>query len=126
MAQLMPLPLTVSCFSKIQIGITFLLPAYPGSPGQRAVKQVCVCVCVCARVQMGLKSEHIRIKHFSCSAHHWLLKSAEPRADVSSYREREHWSVEGDDATRRCYATLVCDESNAGPEVLVEHETATR
>jgi len=45
MAQLMPLPLTVSCFSKIQIGFTFLVPAHPGSPGQRAVKQVCVCVC---------------------------------------------------------------------------------
>ena len=43
MAQLMPLPLTVSCFSKIQIGFTFLVPAYPGSPGQRAVKRVCVC-----------------------------------------------------------------------------------
>jgi len=43
MAQLMPLPLTVSCFSKIQIGFTFLVPAHPGSPGQRAVKQVCVC-----------------------------------------------------------------------------------
>jgi len=39
MAQLMPLPLTVSCFSKIQIGFTFLVvPAHPGSPGQRAVK----------------------------------------------------------------------------------------
>ena len=46
MAQLMPLPLTVSCFSKIQIGITFLVPAHPGSPGQRAIKRVCVCVCV--------------------------------------------------------------------------------
>jgi len=46
MAQLMPLPLTVSCFSKIQIGFTFLVPAYPGSPGKRAVKGVCVCVCV--------------------------------------------------------------------------------
>jgi len=44
MAQLMPLPLTVSCFSKIQIGFTFLVPADPGSPGQRAVKRVCVCV----------------------------------------------------------------------------------
>jgi len=41
-AQLMPLPLTVSCFSKIQIGFTFLVPAYPGSSGQRAVKRVCV------------------------------------------------------------------------------------
>jgi len=42
MARLMPLPLTVSCFSKIQIGFTFLVPADPGSPGQRAVKRVCV------------------------------------------------------------------------------------
>ena len=29
-AQLMPLPLTISCFSKIQIGFTFLVPA-PGA-----------------------------------------------------------------------------------------------
>ena len=42
-AQLMPLPLTVSCFSKIQIGFFFLVLAHPGSPGQRAVKRVCVC-----------------------------------------------------------------------------------
>jgi len=41
MSQLMPLTLTVSCFSKIQIGITFLVPAHLGSPGQRAVKWVC-------------------------------------------------------------------------------------
>jgi len=42
MAQLMPLPLTVSCFSKIQIGFTFLVPAHLGSPGKSAVKRVCV------------------------------------------------------------------------------------
>ena len=47
MAQLMPLPLTVSCFTKSQIGFTFLVPAHLGSPGKRAVKRVCVCVCVC-------------------------------------------------------------------------------
>jgi len=46
MFQLMPLPLTVSCFSKIQIGFSFLVPAHLGSPGERAVKRVCVCVCV--------------------------------------------------------------------------------
>ena len=34
MAQLMPLPLTVSCFSKIQIGFTFLVMAHLGSPGK--------------------------------------------------------------------------------------------
>ena len=45
MAQLMPLLLTVSCFSKIQIGFTFLVPADPGSPGQMAVKRLCVCWC---------------------------------------------------------------------------------
>ena len=43
-AQLMPLPLTVFCFSKIQIGFTFLVLAHPGSPGKRAVKRACVCV----------------------------------------------------------------------------------
>ena len=46
MAQLMPLPLTVSCFSKIQIGFTFLVPAHRDSPGKRAVKRVYVCVFV--------------------------------------------------------------------------------
>ena len=50
MAQLMPLSLTVSCFSKIQIGFTFLVPAYPGSPGKRAVK----CVCVCGLVEFDI------------------------------------------------------------------------
>ena len=40
MTQLMPLPLTVSCFSKIQIGFAFLVPAHPCSCGKKAVKQV--------------------------------------------------------------------------------------
>jgi len=51
MAQLMPLPLTVSCSSKIQIGFTFLVPAHLGSPRQRAVRRVCVCACVRACVR---------------------------------------------------------------------------
>ena len=45
MAQLVPLPLTVSCFSKIHVGFSFLVLAHLGSPGQRAIKRVCVCVC---------------------------------------------------------------------------------
>ena len=53
-AQLMPLPLTVSCFSKIQIGYTFLVLAHPGSPGQRAVKRARACVCVCVPSQHKL------------------------------------------------------------------------
>ena len=46
MAQLMPPPLTVSFFSKIQIGSTFLVPAHLGSPGKGPLNG---CVCVCAR-----------------------------------------------------------------------------
>ena len=44
-AQLMPLPLTVSCFSKTQIGFTFLVPAHPGSP------RLTVCVHVSGQAQ---------------------------------------------------------------------------
>ena len=54
MAQLMPLPLTISCFSKIKIGFTFLVPPHPGVPGQGAVKRVCVCVCVCVCVIIAM------------------------------------------------------------------------
>jgi len=43
-AQLMPLSLTVYCFSEIRIGFTFVVPAHLSSPGQRAVERVCVCV----------------------------------------------------------------------------------
>ena len=43
-AQLMPLPLTFSCFSKFPTGFTFLVPAHLGTPGQRAIKRACVCV----------------------------------------------------------------------------------
>ena len=42
MAQLMPLPLTVSCFNKIEIGFNFLVLAHPGSSCKMAVKWVCV------------------------------------------------------------------------------------
>ena len=56
MAQLKPLPLTDSCFSKIQIGFTFLIPADLGSPGKRAVKRVCVC---CDPVEFELCSIYI-------------------------------------------------------------------
>jgi len=44
MAQLMPLPLTVSCFSKIQIGFTFLVPAHPGIVPEKGPLNGCVCI----------------------------------------------------------------------------------
>jgi len=46
----MPLPLTVSCSSKIQIGFTFLVPAYPGCPGKEAVKWLLLLLCVLSQI----------------------------------------------------------------------------
>jgi len=58
MVQLMPLPLTVSCFSRIQTGFTFLVPVYLGCPGKRAVKRVCVCA-ACSMFKGGLTLTHL-------------------------------------------------------------------
>jgi len=60
-AQLMPLPLTVSCFSKVQIGFTFLVPADLGSPGKRAVKRVCVVTFSC---ELFMESFYINLDLF--------------------------------------------------------------
>jgi len=65
MAQLMPRPLTVSHFSKIQIGFTFLVPAYASSPGKRDIKRVCVCNC-----QMTITQQHGGIVKFQL--YFWL------------------------------------------------------
>ena len=60
----MPLPLTVSCFSKIQIGFTFLVLAHLDSPEKGPLNVcvcvcvfvcVCVCVCVCVRVRVRVR-----------------------------------------------------------------------
>jgi len=95
MTQLMLLPLTVSSFSKIQIGFTFLVLAHLGSPGKRAVKRVCVYVetrvCVCARCygQAG----HVKTSICCCV----LLCSS--RRKLSSFRttsasqKYSRWSV---------------------------------
>ena len=50
-AQMIPLPPTVSCFSKIQIGFAFLVPAHPGSPGKGPLNG-CVCVILCENMTL--------------------------------------------------------------------------
>jgi len=74
-AQLMPLPLTVSCFSKIQIGFTFLVPARPGSPGIRAVKRVYVW-CMCPVWSCGWSAVLVvELRRMSeCLADDWLSR----------------------------------------------------
>ena len=66
MAQLMPL--TVSCFSKIQIGFTFLVPAHPGSPG-KGLLSGCLYVC------MWVVDAHLAYASMCCSK---LMMCIEP------------------------------------------------
>ena len=57
-AQLMPLPLTVSCFSKIQIGFTFLILADVGSP-RKSPLNGCVCYfCVFCQTGSSVSETH--------------------------------------------------------------------
>jgi len=44
--------LIVSCFIKIQIGLAFLVPAYPGCPGKRPLNGLSVCFAVLTRVTL--------------------------------------------------------------------------
>ena len=93
MAQLVPLPLTVSCFSKIQIGFTFLVQVYPGSPGQR--KWLCVSKMVhCMRVGTAgccLSVVHGRDKVAECSYNDVLECQSRPRSH--SYRQLRRFSA---------------------------------
>jgi len=81
----MPLPLTVSCFSKIQIGFTFLVPAHLGSPGQRAVKRV-LNVCISQvigcedRLRNDLYCVEWGVKLYS-NSNHFRFKLLKPVAD---------------------------------------------
>jgi len=75
MAQLMPLPLTVSCFSKIHIGFTSVVPAHLGSPGQRAVKRVCVCaVCIISCFEPVFCHTLAILLQIAFGYSHWLCR----------------------------------------------------
>ena len=95
-AQLMPPPLTVCCFSKIQIGFTFLVLAHPGSPGKRAVKRVCVCVYVFIVVV-------ILPQIFETTLRQYIAQGL-PDLSVSRSRARIPWGipVPGDDSQTVC------------------------
>jgi len=75
----MPLPLTVSCFSKIQIAFTFLVSAHQDSPGKRAFKRVCVCVFIVSDSSLGRSVWHVLTRNHtaldSCHQHVYLASS---------------------------------------------------
>ena len=76
MAQLMPLPLIVSCFSKIRIGFAFLVQEKGPLNGcvcvcvSVCVVCVCVCgVCVCACVRACVTS----VRHTCAGGSKWQM-----------------------------------------------------
>jgi len=85
---------SLSCFSKIQIGFTFLVPAHLGSPGQRAIKRACVCVsvtelldsAVCNLLVLTAKSTVFLQKLF-------LAASQEKVADTASDLQKTDWAI---------------------------------
>ena len=56
----MPLPLTVYCFSRIQIGFTFLVPAHPGSPGKGPLNG-CVCSAYYSKTLLSVQSVVVEV-----------------------------------------------------------------
>ena len=95
--QRMPLPLTVSCFSKIQFGFTFLVPAHPGSHGQRAIKRVCVCLCVSVTLCIRWHTWHqsLRLHHDSMSVWLTVLPRRVVRHSLLLIRQQgtHYWNV---------------------------------
>jgi len=84
MAQLMPLPLTISCFSKIQIGFTLLVPVHPGSPEKSAVIRVCIIIINKALITVTLKIQ----QHYRSSLHSQF--SSATRYKLVKYRIKEN------------------------------------
>jgi len=89
-ARCRPLPLTVSCFSKIEIGFTFLVPADLGSPGKMADIWVCVCNDVfvpafsALTLLVGRQEGHPACKKLSGGVLAWLSVWSEVQACICS------------------------------------------
>jgi len=91
MAQLTPLPLTISYFSKIQIGFTFLVPDHPGNPGEGQLNG-CVCVCVSVypysftdQVTITMKLQRVAALQlvFNCRQ----IKEIKPKNKISAFSD---------------------------------------
>jgi len=114
MVQQIPLPLTVSCFSKIQIGFTFLIPAHLGSPGERAIKRVCVCVCVSLCVKMTCRIE-------MCISSHGLASTARSRPNTKYTRTYQCVMVTGRWQDSVVRPNLPCHKAPSTTFIVVTH-----
>ena len=102
-AQLLPLPMTDSCFSKIEIGFTVLVPAHPDSPGQKAIKQVCVCVCDAVGCRSRVRVRWVR--RVGPAHEHGTLRPYDRPVDNAG--EHEH-GPRGRRSRRRQRPALLC------------------
>jgi len=109
----MPLPLTVSCFSKIQIGFTFLVPAHPGSPGQKAVKQLCVCVW-CRVVSCDVMWCHVMLRNILTWAivHEWWFNLAVKLDQLLHWNVMQCWYWSCIAKLFLKYWSYLCDVNN--------------
>ena len=86
-AQLMPLPLTVSCFSEIQIGFTFLVKVHPVVPEKGSLNG-CVCIYkVHKTVIPKKKNNQKRLGHLQSHLHNvtWLKSGRVNNTETSHF-----------------------------------------
>jgi len=106
---MMLLPITVSCFSEIQIGFTFLVPTHPGSPGQRPLNG-----CVSYGGLRSWKQQWVVlifvVQKWSW-LHHWLV--VEPRETMNWYFIRRPMSLDS-----RCSTEQSRSEQTFGKRIV--------
>ena len=87
------MPLTVSCFSKIQIGFTFLVLADLDSPGKGPLNG-CVCVCggrklrSCCFPEFCVENGHLQACLCMCL---FCSEQADTKTDSSHTQVRSNW-----------------------------------
>ena len=79
-----------------QIGFTFLVPAHPGSPGQRAVKRVCVCMYMLSQVRRSPTAIALgRAQSQRDLAPSGQRVSSRPARRPAEPQRQRHWSAGG-------------------------------
>jgi len=80
----------ISCCSKIQNGLTFLVPAYPGCPGKETIKRLSVCLLLVATTATQLTRPPVSLLCMRCCV---LGAGAAVGQAVSRDEQRRHLSV---------------------------------
>jgi len=89
----MPLPPNVSCFSKIQIGFTFLVAAHPGSPGKKGPLNGCVCVLPVSSWVVKCKTCHTQHSSVMHQLYCHLLTGDSPNEQGLQRRRKENYTL---------------------------------